>query len=83
MSVLAIGMSHRSAPLTLLERAVVAAPDTPKLLDELLRCPSVDEVGLLSTCNRVEVYAVVESFHSAVGRSPACCPATPGWTAPS
>ncbi|AOS61314.1 glutamyl-tRNA reductase [Actinoalloteichus hymeniacidonis] len=66
MSVLAIGMSHRSAPLTLLERAVVAAPDTPKLLDELLRCPSVDEVGLLSTCNRVEVYAVVESFHSAV-----------------
>ncbi|APU12551.1 glutamyl-tRNA reductase [Actinoalloteichus sp. GBA129-24] len=66
MSLLAIGMSHRSASLTLLERAVVAAPDTEKLLDELLRCPSVNEVLLLSTCNRVEVYAVVESFHSAV-----------------
>ncbi|ASO18118.1 glutamyl-tRNA reductase [Actinoalloteichus hoggarensis] len=66
MSLLAIGMSHRSASLTLLERAVVGAPDTEKLLDELLRCASVDEVLLLSTCNRVEVYAMVESFHSAV-----------------
>ena len=35
----------------------------PKLLDELLRGPHVSEVMLLATCNRIEVYAVVDAFH--------------------
>jgi glutamyl-tRNA reductase len=46
-----------------LERATVAPVDVPKVLDEMLRCPDVTEAVLLSTCNRVEVYAVVETFH--------------------
>ncbi|HEX4702889.1 MAG TPA: glutamyl-tRNA reductase [Pseudonocardiaceae bacterium] len=63
MNVLAIGMSHRTAGVRELERAVVSAADTAKVLDEMLKCPHVSEAVLLSTCNRVEVYAVVETFH--------------------
>ena len=66
MSVLAVGLSHRGAPVEILERASVSVQDVPKLLDELTRTGGIGEVSevmLLSTCNRVEVYAVVESFH--------------------
>ncbi|MBW0116941.1 glutamyl-tRNA reductase [Pseudonocardia abyssalis] len=63
MSVLVVGLSHRSAPVEVLERAAVAAPDVPKLLDEMLRAEHVSEVMMLSTCNRIEVYAVVDAFH--------------------
>ena len=63
MSVLVVGMSHRSAPVGVLERAVVGADDVPKLLDEMMRGTHVSEVLLLSTCNRIEVVAVVDAFH--------------------
>ena len=63
MSVLVVGLSHRSAPVDVLERVAVGADDVPKLLDELVRRAHVSEVTLLSTCNRVEVYAVVDAFH--------------------
>jgi glutamyl-tRNA reductase len=63
MSVLVVGLSHRSAPVDVLERAAVAADEVPKLLDELLRGTHVSEVMLLGTCNRIEVYAVVDAFH--------------------
>ncbi|WP_019809375.1 glutamyl-tRNA reductase [Saccharomonospora halophila] len=63
MSVLAIGLSHRTADLVTLERAAVPAAEVVKVLDELHRAEDVSEVMLLSTCNRVEVYAVVETFH--------------------
>ncbi|WP_051581259.1 glutamyl-tRNA reductase [Pseudonocardia acaciae] len=63
MSVLVVGLSHRSAPVDVLERASVSAQDVPKLLDELIRAGATSEILVLSTCNRVEVYAVVETFH--------------------
>lgn len=63
MSVLVVGMSHRSAPVELLEKASVGVEDVPKLLEEMLRAPHVSEVVLLSTCNRIEVCAVVDAFH--------------------
>ncbi|MGW5055409.1 glutamyl-tRNA reductase [Actinokineospora sp. NPDC004072] len=64
MSILAIGMSHRTADLRVLEQVAVSAPDVPKLLGELIGCPAVGEAMLVSTCNRVEVYAVVDAFHA-------------------
>lgn len=63
MSVLVVGLSHRSAPVQVLERAAVGAVEVPKLLGELLRGPHVSEAVLLSTCNRIEVVAVVDAFH--------------------
>ncbi|MDQ3153477.1 MAG: glutamyl-tRNA reductase, partial [Actinomycetota bacterium] len=57
MSLLVVGLSHRTAPVGVLERATVAHEDTRKVLTELLECEHVSEALLLSTCNRVEVYA--------------------------
>lgn len=67
MSVLVVGLSHRSAPVEMLERAAVGAHEVSKLLDETLKGAHVSEVVLLSTCNRIEVYAVVDAFHGGLG----------------
>jgi glutamyl-tRNA reductase len=66
VSVLVVGLSHRTAPVSLLEKAAVVADDLPKALDELHRAETISEVLLLSTCNRIEVYADVARFHPAV-----------------
>ena len=63
MSLLAVGISHRSADLRVLESAVVPAGEVGKVLDELLRCENVVEAALVTSCNRVEIYTVVQSFH--------------------
>ncbi|MCP2165989.1 glutamyl-tRNA reductase [Goodfellowiella coeruleoviolacea] len=63
MSVLVVGLSHRTAPVRTLERTAIAPTELDKVLHELLRCDNVAEVMALSTCNRVEVYALVETFH--------------------
>ena len=65
MSVLVMGLSHRSASVEVLERAAVATDEIPKLLDEMLRGSHVTEVMMLSTCNRIEVYAVVDALDAA------------------
>jgi glutamyl-tRNA reductase len=64
MSLLVVGLSHRTAPVSLLERASVGAEELPAVLHELLRGDHVSEVMVLSTCNRVEVYAEVDRFHA-------------------
>jgi glutamyl-tRNA reductase len=66
MSVVVLGLSHRTTPVPVLERAAVPADDLRKLLDELHHAEPISEVLLLSTCNRVEVYADVARFHPAV-----------------
>jgi glutamyl-tRNA reductase len=63
MTVLVVGLSHRGTPVSVLERAAVPADDVRKVLDELHRSEMISEVLLLSTCNRVEVYADVARFH--------------------
>ena len=63
MSVLLFGVSHRSAPVSVLEQLSTDEADQAKIVDQLLASPLVTEAMMLSTCNRVEVYAVVEAFH--------------------
>ncbi|MHA6805985.1 glutamyl-tRNA reductase [Salinifilum ghardaiensis] len=63
MNLLAVGISHNSAAVRTLERVAIGADDLGKVLDELLSCPQLGEVFVVSTCNRVEVYAVAETFH--------------------
>ncbi|MFP5019674.1 glutamyl-tRNA reductase [Pseudonocardia phyllosphaerae] len=67
MSVLVVGLSHRSAPVEVLERLAVAPGDLPKLLEEMLDRTHVEEALILSTCNRIEVCAVVDAFHGGLG----------------
>jgi glutamyl-tRNA reductase len=63
MSLLVVGCNHRSADLALLERLAVPVDELPKALASLTRLSHVTEAVVLSTCNRVEVYAHVTRFH--------------------
>jgi len=63
MSVLLFGVSHRSAPVSVLEQLSTDESDQAKIVDQVLKSSLVTEAMVLSTCNRVEVYAVVEAFH--------------------
>ena len=63
MSLLVVGCNHRSTPLDLLERMTVAPDDLPKALHDLASAEHLSESVLLSTCNRIEVYAYAERFH--------------------
>ena len=66
MSVLVVGLSHKSAPVTMLERAAVSGDTLAKLLSDLAHAEPVAETFVFSTCNRVEVYADVDRFHAGV-----------------
>lgn len=65
MSIVAIGLSHRTAPLGVLERTTIAEADLPKLLADAVSRDHLSEAVVLSTCNRTEVYAYAERFHGA------------------
>ena len=66
MSVLVVGLSHKSAPVSTLERAAVSGDTLAKLLHDVARLPDIAETFVISTCNRVEVYAEVGRFHGGV-----------------
>ncbi|MFI5099577.1 MAG: glutamyl-tRNA reductase [Actinomycetes bacterium] len=78
MSLVVVGLSHRSAPVSLLERAAVGADDVPAMDEAAVAGPHVTEALVLSTCNRVEVYADVRAFHAGVGELTALLAATAG-----
>jgi glutamyl-tRNA reductase len=65
VSVVVIGLNHRTAPLDLLERMTVGDGQLPKALHDLCTREHLSEALVLSTCNRTEVYAVAERFHGA------------------
>src|SRR6266567_91892 len=64
MPILALGVSYRRAPIELLERLAFGHEDDPKAYRRLLEPEAVSEGVILSTCNRVEVYANVATYHS-------------------
>ena len=66
MSVLVVGLSHRTAPVALLEQAALAGDAQAKLLADVAATEHAAEALVLSTCNRVEVYADVDKFHGGV-----------------
>lgn len=65
MSVVVIGLNHRTAPLDLLERMAIGEGQLPKALHDLCSREHISEALVLSTCNRTEVYATAERFHGA------------------
>jgi glutamyl-tRNA reductase len=66
MSLVVVGLNHRTVPVGLLERMAVAPDELKKALDALARAEHLAEVVLLSTCNRTEVYAHATQFHPAM-----------------
>ncbi|MGV9280110.1 glutamyl-tRNA reductase [Streptomyces sp. NPDC003730] len=66
MSLLVVGLSHRSAPVSVLERASLNADAQLKLLQDTVAAEPAAEAALLATCNRIELYADVDKFHAGV-----------------
>jgi glutamyl-tRNA reductase len=66
MSLLVVGLSHRSAPVSVLERASLPADAQVKLLQDTLAVEPATEAAVLATCNRIELYADVDKFHAGV-----------------
>lgn len=66
MSLVVVGLNHRTVPVGLLERIAVAPEALPKALRSLSGAEHLAEVALLSTCNRTEVYALATQFHPAM-----------------
>jgi glutamyl-tRNA reductase len=65
LSVVVVGLNHRTVPLDLLERMTVPASRLPKALADLTSREHINEAVVLSTCNRIEVYVFAEKFHGA------------------
>ncbi|MEU8621351.1 glutamyl-tRNA reductase [Streptomyces sp. NPDC048623] len=66
MSLLVVGLSHRSAPVSVLERASLSTDARTKLLHDTLAAEPATEGTVLATCNRIELYADVDKFHAGV-----------------
>jgi glutamyl-tRNA reductase len=66
VNALVVGLSYRTAPVSVLERVALAPDEIPVITRELLGSRHVAEVVVLSTCNRIEVYAGVTAFHPAL-----------------
>ncbi|MFF5254713.1 glutamyl-tRNA reductase [Streptomyces leeuwenhoekii] len=66
MSLLVVGLSHRSAPVSVLERASLNAEAQNKLLHDTVAAEPAAEAAVLATCNRIELYADVDKFHAGV-----------------
>ncbi|AYG81270.1 Glutamyl-tRNA reductase [Streptomyces hundungensis] len=66
MSLLVVGLSHRSAPVSVLERASLSPDAQAKLLHDTLAAEPAAEAAVLATCNRIELYADVDKFHAGV-----------------
>ncbi|MEV4339545.1 glutamyl-tRNA reductase [Streptomyces sp. NPDC049590] len=66
MSLLVVGLSHRSAPVSVLERAALSADAQTKLAQDTVAAEPATEAAVLATCNRIELYADVDKFHAGV-----------------
>jgi len=67
VSLLVVGLNHRTVPVELLERMTVPEEQLAKALHDLAGREHLLEVVVLSTCNRTEIYARCTHFHAAVG----------------
>lgn len=64
MAILALGVSHRRATVELLERLAFTDDDLTKAYRRASDDPAIEEAVILSTCNRVEIYGSVPSYHA-------------------
>lgn len=60
MTLLALGINHKTAPVALRERVAFSPETLDKALESLLAQPMVQGGVVLSTCNRTELYLSVE-----------------------
>jgi glutamyl-tRNA reductase len=67
MSLVVVGINHRTAPVDVRERVVFEPARVPDALHELTSLPPIREAVIVSTCNRTELYCVTESGETELG----------------
>jgi len=66
MSILVVGISHNTAPVSLLERVALDSEGVQKLVSDVVAHEHVTEATVIATCNRLEIYTDVDRFHGSV-----------------
>ncbi|MBO0693868.1 MAG: glutamyl-tRNA reductase, partial [Acidimicrobiaceae bacterium] len=66
MPVVVVGLNYRSVPLEVLEQVAVSAEQLPKALHDLSARDYLNEVVVVSTCMRTEIYAVASRYHGGI-----------------
>ncbi len=66
MDIIVVGLSHKTAPVEIREKVAFAPTAMEEPLRQLLALPSISEGLIVSTCNRVELYAVSNHPEAAV-----------------
>ena len=65
MEIILLGISHKTAPVKVREKYSLPLKRIPEILNRLSQNELIDEVVILSTCNRTEIYAVSENTDAA------------------
>lgn len=68
MYIIVVGVNHRSAPIEIRERLAFSREALPEVFEQLHGVVGLPEVTVLSTCNRVEIYAVVPELNGTIER---------------
>ncbi len=68
MSLVVVGLHHRTAPIEVLERVTIPPAGLAKALAHVRSGDDIAEAVIVSTCNRTEIYAVCETFHGALAQ---------------
>jgi len=63
MHIIAVGLNYRTAPVEVREQFAFAERDLPEALIQLIQTQSIMECVIVATCNRTELYAVVDRHH--------------------
>lgn len=66
MNIAVIGLSHKTAPVQIREKLSIPTAQTGDAITHLTHCPHIDEVSILSTCNRLEIHIVTEETEQGI-----------------
>ena len=66
MNIAVVGLSHKTAPVEVREKLSIPTPQTAEAMAHLTSSPHIDEVSILSTCNRLEIHIVTEKADQGV-----------------
>ena len=66
MHIAVVGLSHKTAPVEIREKLSIPEPQTEGAIAHLLSYPSIEEVTILSTCNRLEIYNVTQESEQGI-----------------
>lgn len=66
MNIAVVGLSHKTAPVEIREKLSIPETQTESAIAQLLSYPHIDEVAILSTCNRLEIYIVTSEANQGV-----------------